>query len=43
MSYAYYGLTFGVQFMKGNLYLNMFIINAVEIPGNLVAIVCMNK
>ncbi|XP_053393558.1 organic cation transporter protein-like isoform X2 [Mercenaria mercenaria] len=31
-SYGYYGITFGVKSLSGDLYLNMFLINVVETP-----------
>ena len=43
MSYGYYGLTFGIQNMAGNLYLNMFLVNIVEVPVNFVTIYAVNK
>lgn len=34
-SYGYYGITFGVKSLSGDLYLNMFLINVVETPAML--------
>lgn len=31
-SYGYYGITFGVKSLSGDLYMNMFLINVVETP-----------
>ncbi|KAL4240671.1 hypothetical protein ACF0H5_001462 [Mactra antiquata] len=31
-SYGYYGITFGVKSLSGDLYLNMFLINIIEAP-----------
>ncbi|PVD37125.1 hypothetical protein C0Q70_04120 [Pomacea canaliculata] len=34
MSFCYYGISFGVTGLSGNLYLNIFLMAAVEIPSN---------
>ncbi|XP_046581228.1 solute carrier family 22 member 5-like [Haliotis rubra] len=33
MSFAFYGITFGVGNLMGNLYLNMFLVSVISIPG----------
>ena len=33
MSVIYYGLSFGVDKLSGNLYLNIFLMTIIEIPG----------
>ena len=43
MSYAYYGLTFGIQNMSGDLYINMFLMNVIEIPANFVTMYIVNR
>ena len=43
MSYAYYGLTFGIQNMAGDLYLNMFLSNVIEVPANLITMYIVNR
>ncbi|KAJ8300868.1 hypothetical protein KUTeg_022387 [Tegillarca granosa] len=37
--YVYYAISFGVQKLSGSLYLNLFLLSAVEIPGNAVTMV----
>ncbi|XP_060063859.1 organic cation/carnitine transporter 2-like [Ylistrum balloti] len=32
-AYGYYAISFGVQHLSGNLYLNMFLLSAVEVPA----------
>ncbi|XP_069105025.1 solute carrier family 22 member 21-like [Argopecten irradians] len=34
--YGYYCISFGVQSLSGNLYLNMFLLSAVEVPAQVV-------
>ena len=36
MSIIFYGLNFGVSSFVGNLYINIFIMNAIQIPAALV-------
>ena len=43
MSYGYYGLTFGIQNMAGNMYLNMFLVNIIELPANCLAMYAVNR
>ena len=42
-SYGYYGLTFGIQNLAGDLYLNMFIVYLIEIPALFVCMYLMNR
>lgn len=34
--YSYYAISFGVEELSGDLYLNMFLLSAVEIPAQAV-------
>ena len=43
VSLVYYGLTLNVAALSGDVYLNSFLTGAVEIPGNLLAMYCMDK
>ena len=43
MAYAYYGISFGVDKLSGSLYLNMFILSMLEIPGSFIAWYFMNR
>ncbi|XP_046552947.1 organic cation transporter protein-like [Haliotis rubra] len=43
MSLAYYGLSFGVGSLSGNLYLNIFLMAIVEVPGTMMTFVLANK
>ncbi|XP_059156125.1 organic cation transporter protein-like [Physella acuta] len=43
MTITYYGLTFAAPSLAGNLYLNIFIMNSIEIPANLSAIFLCNR
>lgn len=38
-SYSYYGIAFGVQELSGSLYLNMFLVSIVDIPGNILVVI----
>ena len=40
---VYYILSFGVEQLSGNLYLNMFLLSVVEIPGMLVTTILNNR
>ncbi|KAJ8304741.1 hypothetical protein KUTeg_018324, partial [Tegillarca granosa] len=42
-SYVYYAIGFGVKNLSGSLYLNIFLVSAVEIPGDLFAIFTSNR
>ena len=42
-SYAYYGLTFGVKNLAGNLYLNMAILSLIEVSALFVGMYCVNR
>ncbi|XP_067660441.1 organic cation/carnitine transporter 2-like [Haliotis asinina] len=33
MSFSFYGITFGVGSLMGNLYLNMFLVSVIAVPG----------
>ncbi|XP_052240294.1 solute carrier family 22 member 13-like isoform X2 [Dreissena polymorpha] len=37
-SYSYYGIAFGVQELAGEFFLNLFLVNIIDIPGNYVAV-----
>ena len=41
--YVYYAISFNVQKLSGNLFINMFALQMVDIPGNLVTIYLNNK
>ncbi|KAL3881652.1 hypothetical protein ACJMK2_028064 [Sinanodonta woodiana] len=41
-AFGYYGITFSVQLLSGNLYLNMFIIGIIDYPGSIL-IVLFNR
>ena len=41
--YVYYAISFNVQKLSGNLYLNMFALQTVDIPGSLLTIYLNNK
>lgn len=41
--YVYYAISFGVQKLSGSLYLNIFLLSAVEIPGNALTIITSNR
>ncbi|XP_060063863.1 solute carrier family 22 member 21-like [Ylistrum balloti] len=41
--YGYYAISFGVQHLSGNLYLNMFLLSAVEIPTQILNYFFTNK
>lgn len=43
MAYNYYGISFGVDKLSGSLYLNMFILSVLEIPGAFLSWFFMNK
>ncbi|XP_067670548.1 organic cation transporter protein-like [Haliotis asinina] len=43
MSFVYYGLSFGVGSLSGNLYLNIFLMSIVEVPGTVLTFVIANK
>lgn len=43
ISYSYYGLTFGVNSLAGNLYLNMFLMNVIETPASFSIMYIVNK
>lgn len=43
MAYNYYGISFGVDKLSGSLYLNMFILSMLEIPGSFLAWFIMNR
>ena len=43
MVFVYYGLTLNVAALSGDVYLNTFLISAVEIPGSLLAMYTMDK
>ncbi|XP_067661286.1 solute carrier family 22 member 15-like [Haliotis asinina] len=40
---VYYGISFGVGHLTGNLYLNMFLVAVIDIPGKLVVFFLSNK
>jgi len=42
-SYSYYGLTFGINSLSGNLYLNMFLMNTIDGPVNLSIMFLLNR
>ena len=41
-SLLYYGVALNMGSLAGNLYLNVFISGALEIPANLLCVVCMD-
>lgn len=41
--YTFYALSFGVQEMSGSIYLNIFLLNLIDLPGNLLTYVLSNK
>ncbi|OWF39251.1 organic cation transporter protein-like [Mizuhopecten yessoensis] len=41
--YGYYAISFGVQSLSGNLYLNMFLLSAVEVPAQMSNYFLTNK
>ncbi|XP_046370194.2 organic cation transporter protein-like [Haliotis rufescens] len=43
MSLVYYGLSFGVGTLSGNLYLNIFLMGIVELPGTCLLFLVANK
>lgn len=43
VGYSYYGLTFGISSLSGNLYLNMFIMNVIDAPVCLSTMFFVNK
>ncbi|XP_053393551.1 solute carrier family 22 member 4-like isoform X3 [Mercenaria mercenaria] len=43
ISYSYYGLTFGVNSLAGNLYLNMFLMNIIEAPASFSIMYIVNR
>lgn len=43
ISYSYYGLTFGVNSLAGNLYLNMFLMNIIETPASFSIMYIVNR
>ncbi|KAL4240698.1 hypothetical protein ACF0H5_001490 [Mactra antiquata] len=43
ISYSYYGLTFGIQSLSGDLYLNMFLMNIIECPASFSIMYIVNK
>ncbi|XP_053397068.1 solute carrier family 22 member 21-like [Mercenaria mercenaria] len=38
-AYSYYGIAFGVQELSGSLYLNMFLVSIVDVPGNILVVI----
>ncbi|XP_046574106.1 solute carrier family 22 member 5-like isoform X2 [Haliotis rubra] len=43
MSFTYYGISFGVGRLTGNLYLNMFLVSMVSVPSNVLAFFMNNR
>ncbi|XP_046346338.2 solute carrier family 22 member 5-like isoform X2 [Haliotis rufescens] len=43
MSFTYYGISFGVGRLTGNLYLNMFLVSIVSVPSNVLAFFMNNR
>ncbi|XP_052259345.1 solute carrier family 22 member 16-like isoform X2 [Dreissena polymorpha] len=43
ISFSYYGLTFGVGSLAGNLYMNMFLLNIIETPASFVIMYFVNR
>lgn len=43
MAYTYYGISFGVDKLSGSLYVNMFVLSILEIPGAFIAWFFMNR
>ncbi|XP_067661599.1 organic cation/carnitine transporter 2-like isoform X2 [Haliotis asinina] len=43
MSFTYYGISFGVGRLTGNLYLNMFLVAMVSVPSNVLAFFMNNR
>jgi len=41
-SFGYYGITFGVSSLSGDLYLNMFLLNIVEAPVQIIVSFLVN-
>ncbi|KAJ8313012.1 LOW QUALITY PROTEIN: hypothetical protein KUTeg_010385 [Tegillarca granosa] len=41
--YTFYAISFGVQKMSGSIYLNIFMLSIMEIPGNLLTYYMCNK
>ncbi|XP_052231176.1 solute carrier family 22 member 13-like [Dreissena polymorpha] len=37
-AYSYYGIALGVQELSGDFFLNLFLVNVIDIPGNYVAV-----
>ncbi|XP_052791211.1 organic cation/carnitine transporter 2-like [Mya arenaria] len=43
ISYSYYGLTFGVSSLSGDLYVNMFLMNIIETPASFSLMYIVNR
>ncbi|XP_061184252.1 solute carrier family 22 member 4-like [Saccostrea echinata] len=43
MAYTYYGISFGVDKLSGSLYINIFVLSCLEIPGDFLAWYIMKK
>ncbi|XP_033760155.1 solute carrier family 22 member 5-like [Pecten maximus] len=41
--YGYYSISFAVQSLSGNLYLNMFLLSAVEVPAQIITFFLANR